>query len=70
MAFTSRYEHWRYADPQPLPQTDKVLAGLIDMRLPLTFSPEDAALIGRIIRAEVLAVQQSGEEVAAVVLGD
>ncbi len=70
VAFTSRYEHWRYAAPVPLPQTDKVLAGLIDMRLPLTFSPEDAALIGRIIRAEVLAVQQSGEEVAAVVLGD
>lgn len=58
VAFTSRYEHWRYATPQPLPQTNAVLAGLIDMRLPLTFSPEDAAQIARIIRAEVLAVGQ------------
>lgn len=64
VAFTSRYDHWRYADPAPLPQTDRVLAGLIDMRVPLTFTPEDCALIARIIRAEVLAVQQSGEEAA------
>lgn len=62
VAFTSRYDHWRYADPVPLPQTDRLLAGLIDMRVPLTFTPEDCALIARIIRAEVLAVQQSGEE--------
>lgn len=63
LAFTSRYEHWAYADPVPLPQTDRVLAGLIDMRLPLTFSSEDAALIARIIRAEVQSVAQA--EVAA-----
>jgi dTDP-4-amino-4,6-dideoxygalactose transaminase len=59
VAFTSRYAHWRYADPQPLPQTDRILAGLIDMRLPLTFTPQDAALIARIIRAEVLSAQQN-----------
>jgi dTDP-4-amino-4,6-dideoxygalactose transaminase len=59
VAFTSRYSHWRYADPQPLPQTDRVLAGLIDMRLPLTFTPEDAAQIARILRAEVLSVGQA-----------
>lgn len=64
VAFTSRYDHWRYADPVPLPQTDRLLAGLIDMRVPLTFSPDDCALIARIIRAEVLAVRQSGEEAA------
>jgi hypothetical protein len=51
--FTSRYAHWRYAAPAPLPQTDRVLAGLIDMRLPLTFTPEDVALIARIIAEEV-----------------
>ena len=60
IAFTSRYDHWAYADPTPLPQTDRVLAGLIDMRLPLTFTPEDAAVIARIIRAEVLSVAQAG----------
>jgi dTDP-4-amino-4,6-dideoxygalactose transaminase len=58
VAFTSRYDHWRYAAPDPLPRTDRILAGLIDMRLPLTFSPEDAAQIGRILRAEVSAVWQ------------
>lgn len=59
IAFTSRYDHWRYADPQGLPKTDAVLAGLIDMRLPLTFGLEDARLIARIIRAEVLALGQA-----------
>jgi dTDP-4-amino-4,6-dideoxygalactose transaminase len=59
VAFTSRYAHWRYANPVPLPQTDRVLAGLIDMRLPLTFTPEDVALIARIIRAEVQIARQA-----------
>lgn len=67
VAFTSRYDHWRYAQPEPLPHTDRLLAGLIDMRVPLTFSPDDCALIARIIRAEVLAVQQSGDEAGAAV---
>ena len=59
VAFTSRYAHWAYVPTEPLPQTDRVLAGLIDMRLPLTFSPDDVALIARIIRAEVLVVGQA-----------
>ena len=50
--FTSRYAHWRYAAPEVLVQTDRVLAGLIDMRLPLTFSIEDVAQIARIIADE------------------
>jgi len=64
IAFTSRYDHWRYANPVPLPQTDRILAGLIDLRLPLTFSTDDTAQIARIIRAEVLAVQQQGADKA------
>ena len=52
-AFTSRYDSWRYAEPQLLPQTDRILAGLLDMRVPLTFSTQDCALIARIIRDEV-----------------
>lgn len=59
VAFTSRHDSWRYAPPQNLPQTDRVLAGLLDIRLPLTFTPDDAALIARIIRAVVMSVQQS-----------
>ena len=58
--FTSRYSHWRYAAPDPLPQTDRVLAGLIDMRLPLTFVPEDAVVISRIIAEEVAAAAGVG----------
>ncbi len=51
--FTSTYAHWRYADPEPMPETDKILHGVLDMRLPLTFSLEDCSLIARIIREEV-----------------
>lgn len=57
--FTSRYDSWRYAVAEPLPKSDRILAGLIDMRLPLTFSLSDCTLIARIIRAEVSAVYQS-----------
>ncbi|EAR52805.1 aminotransferase, DegT/DnrJ/EryC1/StrS family protein [Oceanicola granulosus HTCC2516] len=60
VGFTSRYDSWRYAPVPELPRTDRVLAGLIDMRLPLTFSLDDCALIARIIRAEVSAVYQAG----------
>ena len=61
VAFTSRYDHWKYAAPQSLPQTDRILAGLIVMRLPLTFTPEDCDVIARIIRAEVLVAGQGPE---------
>ena len=61
VAFTSRYDHWHYAEPQTLPQTDRILAGLIDLRLPLTFTPQDCAIIARIIRSEALSVGQGPE---------
>ncbi len=67
VAFTSRYDHWGYAGGQSLPQTDRILAGLVDMRVPLTFSVEDCALIARIIRAEALAVGQGPEPEEVVV---
>ena len=54
VGFTSRYPHWAYAAADPLPQTDRILAGLIDMRLPLTFTPADATLIARIIAEEAV----------------
>ncbi|MCB6177396.1 DegT/DnrJ/EryC1/StrS family aminotransferase [Rhodobacter sp. Har01] len=65
VAFTSRYVHWRYAGAQSCPQTDRVLRGLVDMRLPLTFAPADVAQIARIIRAEALRIGQA-EAVEAV----
>ena len=52
-AFTLRYESWRYAPSEPMPATDRILHGVLDMRLPLTFSVEDCAQIARIIRDEV-----------------
>jgi dTDP-4-amino-4,6-dideoxygalactose transaminase len=58
LGFTSRYDSWRYAPVVPLPKSDAVLAGLIDMRVPLTFSIEDCTLIARIIREEVGTVFQ------------
>ncbi|PIE13952.1 MAG: aminotransferase [Rhodobacterales bacterium] len=56
--FTSRYDSWRYAPSAPMPKSDRVLRGIVDMRLPLTFSLEDCAQIARIIRAEVGTVFQ------------
>ena len=58
--FTSRYDSWRYAKAQSLPASDRILAGIVDMRVPLTFSLQDCAQIARIIRAEVAAVYQAG----------
>ncbi|KZY05711.1 MULTISPECIES: DegT/DnrJ/EryC1/StrS family aminotransferase [unclassified Sulfitobacter] len=53
--FTSRYQSWRYASTQTLAQSDLVLSGLLDMRIPLTFTAEDCELIARIISEEVSA---------------
>lgn len=56
--FTSRYDSWRYAPRQNLPASDRILKGILDMRLPLTFSLSDCEQIAGIIRAEVGAVYQ------------
>ena len=45
VGFTSDHRSWRYVKAQDLPKTDVILAGLFDMRLPLTFSLEDCALL-------------------------
>lgn len=58
--FTSRYESWRYAPSTPMEKSDRVLKAILDLRLPLTFSEEDSALIARIIRDEVSVVFQAG----------
>jgi dTDP-4-amino-4,6-dideoxygalactose transaminase len=58
VGFTSRYDSWRYVDAPPMPHSDAVLAGIVDMRVPLTFSLADCALIARIIKAEVGAVYE------------
>jgi len=59
--FTSRYDSWRYAPSDPMPASDRILLGIVDMRLPLTFSLEDCAQIARIIKTEVSAVFQAAD---------
>ena len=55
-AFTSRYDSWRYIKDIPvLPNTLKVLANTLDMRIPLTFNIDDCDIIADIISDEVRA---------------
>ncbi|MEL7214928.1 MAG: DegT/DnrJ/EryC1/StrS family aminotransferase [Pseudomonadota bacterium] len=49
VGFTSDHHSWRYQAAQALPQTDAILATLLDMRVPLTFDLADCAHILRII---------------------
>lgn len=51
--FTSRHDSWRYAPAQSMPQSDRVLAGLIDLRLPLTFSLDECDDLAEILREEI-----------------
>ncbi len=56
--FTSSHKSWQYTTAQNLPRTDRILAGLIDMRLPLTFSLADCTLLAEILREEIAQVLQ------------
>lgn len=47
--FTSRFDHWRYADEQHLAHTRGVLDGLIDMRIPLAMTAAQADQIVSIV---------------------
>ncbi len=70
VGYTSRYDSWRYCRGPELPRTDAVLAGLLDMRLPLTFSVQDCALVARIIAQEVRAAHDAaGREPAGAARG-
>ena len=53
--FTSAHQSWHYVAPHQLPATDGILACLFDMRLPLSFSIDDCALIGDILVDEISA---------------
>ncbi|MGB1111376.1 MAG: DegT/DnrJ/EryC1/StrS family aminotransferase [Gammaproteobacteria bacterium] len=50
VGFTSKHSSWKYLEPQSMPLTDQLLSELFDMRIPLTFSLEDCAQVGEIIR--------------------
>ncbi len=49
VGFTSAHPSWHYVAAQDLPRTDRILATLFDMRLPLSFSEADCALIADLI---------------------
>lgn len=59
--FTSRHDSWQYAPAQNMPQSDAILGGLIDMRLPLTFSLEDCDLLAEILQQEVTDIWQASQ---------
>ena len=61
VGFTSDHHSWRYVAAQDLPQTDRILAGLFDMRLPLTFDLADCALLADHILDAVAALQIKGQ---------
>jgi dTDP-4-amino-4,6-dideoxygalactose transaminase len=60
VGFTSNHKSWRYVTPQDLPRTDAILAGLLDMRIPLTFSLDDCAHVADIIVHAVGQALQKG----------
>jgi hypothetical protein len=60
VGFTSVWQHWRFfGEAQTLPNAEKVLGGLCDMRLPLILSQQQCELIADIIRTEIQAVRQA-----------
>ena len=59
--FTSRFDHWRYSSEQTLQATAKVLAGLCDMRIPLSMPLDDCGVVARIIRGALAATERAGE---------
>ncbi len=67
--YTSRHQSWRYIEEQFLPKTDAVLLGLCDRRIPLTFSIEDCALIGALIKEAFEATRGETAAAAAVMEG-
>jgi dTDP-4-amino-4,6-dideoxygalactose transaminase len=51
VGFTSAYQSWEYFGTLPnLPDTNRVLARMCDMRIPLTFTLDDCRLIADILR--------------------
>jgi dTDP-4-amino-4,6-dideoxygalactose transaminase len=52
--FTSAPRHWRYAGEQrSMPQTHAILAGLCDIRTPLSLTDEDCDLAAEILREAI-----------------
>jgi dTDP-4-amino-4,6-dideoxygalactose transaminase len=61
VGFTSDHHSWRYMAGQSLPATDAILAGLFDVRLPLTFTLEDCTLLADHILDAVAALSTAAQ---------
>ncbi len=61
--FTSVWQHWRdFWEPQSLPQAERVLAGLCDMRLPLSLTEADCVAIAAVVRRAMAHVADTATE--------
>jgi dTDP-4-amino-4,6-dideoxygalactose transaminase len=61
--FTSAPRHWRYVGEQgPMAQTHAILAGLCDIRTPLSLSDEDCDLAAEILREAIETVVSARAE--------
>lgn len=49
IGFTSRFDHWRYANEQSLSQTRAILHGLCDIRIPLSITLDDCDQVAQIV---------------------
>ena len=59
VGFTSVWTHWRFfGEAQSLPNAERVLGSLCDMRLPLTLSRADCAAIGGVIRSALSSIRR------------
>jgi dTDP-4-amino-4,6-dideoxygalactose transaminase len=57
VGFTSVWTHWRYfGEAQSLPNAERVLGGLCDMRLPLTLSQGDCEAIAAVVREHLTSI--------------
>ena len=54
--YTSHYSHWAYLESSQLPRTDELLATLLDVRIPLSFTLDDCRTLGLMLRKELLTV--------------
>nr|NIS39556.1 DegT/DnrJ/EryC1/StrS aminotransferase family protein [Desulfuromonadales bacterium] len=57
IGFTSRHDHWRYVENrQSVPGADQLLAGLCDLRLPLSLTSEDCDTIAKVLDEAMWAI--------------
>lgn len=54
IGFTSVWKHWQYfGEPQKLPNAERILAGLCDLRLPLSLTRENTRKISTIVHSAI-----------------